>query len=429
MPMREILTPAQHAIADAHAGAGFHALVTAAGRAVARAIRARYRPCRVAVLCGPGNNGADGRMAASFLAAWGWPISFAHADAARADLTIDAFLGAGLNRDLPESMAAPLRAARRVVAIDVPSGLDGATGQPRGDVRAAELTVTFLRLKPGHLLLPGRALCGEIHLADIGHAPAAVAAANPTVFLNALDASDLPAPTATSHKYARGTVTILAGHLPGAAQLAAMAARRAGAGLVGLLGAPLPEPGILLDQHLDPILADPRRQVFVCGAGGGGEFAPKLIAAGKRVVADADALAHDVTGAAIITPHEAEFARAFGPIGPNHLATHRLEAARAAAAKTGAVVILKGHATIIAAPDGRVAINANAPAWLATGGTGDVLAGLAAGLLAQGMPAWDAARAAVFLHGRAAQRAGPRLIAEDLLAQIRPACLDPGQPM
>ncbi len=422
--MREILTPAQHAIADAHAGASFETLVTAAGRAVARAIRARYRPCRVAVLCGPGNNGADGRMAAAFLAAWGWPVSHDPADAARADLAIDAFLGAGLNRDLPESMAAPLRTAKRVVAVDVPSGLDGATGQPRGDVRAAELTVTFLRLKPGHVLLPGRALCGEIHLADIGHAPKSVAAAAPTVFLNALAPADLPTPAATAHKYARGTVSVLAGHLPGAAQLAAMAARRAGAGLVGLLGAPLPEPGILLDQHLEPILADPRRKVVVVGAGGGGDLAPRLIAAGKHVVADADALAHDITGAAIITPHEAEFTRAFGPIGPD-----RLEAARRAAAKTGAVVILKGHATIIAAPDGRIAINANAPAWLASAGTGDVLAGLAAGLLAQAMPPWDAARAAVFLHGRAAALAGPRLIAEDLLAQVRPACLDPGAPM
>jgi hydroxyethylthiazole kinase-like uncharacterized protein yjeF len=421
---REILTPAQHDIADAHAGTSFESLVTAAGRAVARAIRRRYRPCRVAVLCGPGNNGRDGRMAASFLAAWGWPVSFDPADTARADLTIDAFLGAGLNRDLPETMAAPLRRARRVVAVDVPSGLDGATGRTRGEVRAAELTVTFLRLKPGHLLLPGGTLCGEIHLADIGHAPAAVVATHPTMFLNALAAVDLPHPTATSHKYARGTVSVLAGHLPGAAQLAAMAARRAGAGLVGLLGAALPEPGILADQTLDAILADPRREVFVVGSGGGGDRAPRLIAAGKRVVADADALAHNVTGAAIITPHAAEFARAFGDPSADPLA-----AARAAAAQTGAVVVLKGHATIIASPDGRAAINANAPAWLATAGTGDVLAGLAAGLLAQGLPAWDAACAAVFLHGRAGQLAGPRLIAEDLLTHLRPACLDPGPAM
>lgn len=424
MPLRELLSPAQHAIADARAGIAFETLAAAAGRAVARAIRRRFRPCRIAVLCGPGNNGADGRAAASHLAAWGWPISFDPADTAHADLTIDAWLGAGLNRDLPESMAAPLRAARRVVAIDVPSGLDGATGQPRGEVRAAALTVTFLRLKPGHLLLPGRALCGDIVLADIGHPASAVAATDPTTFLNALDPADLPHPTAASHKYTSGTVSILAGHLPGAAQLAAMAARRAGAGLVGLLGAALPEPGILMDQSLDAILADRRRQVVLCGSGGAGELAPRLIAAGRQVVADADALTHDITGAAILTPHEAEFTRAFGGIGPD-----RLAATRAAAARTGAVVVLKGHATIIAAPDGRAAINANAPSWLATAGSGDVLAGLAAGLLAQGMPPWQAARAAVFLHGRAGQLAGPRLIAEDLLTQIRPACLDPGTPM
>ena len=424
MPPRELLTPAQHRIADAHADVHLATLVAAAGRATARAIRARFRPCRVVVLCGPGNNGADGRAAAAHLKSWGWPVSLDPADTARADLTIDALLGAGLNRDLPEAMAKPLRAARRVVAIDVPSGLAGATGQPRGEVRAAALTVTFLRLKPGHLLLPGRTLCGAIHLADIGHAPSAVAAAAPDTFLNALTPADLPSPGPASHKYTRGTVTILAGPMPGAAQLAAMAASRTGAGLVGLLGAAPPEPGILTDPSLDAILADPRRQVVACGSGGAGALAPRLIAAGRRVVADADALSHDIRGAAILTPHEAEFTRAFGPIGPDPLAT-----VREAAVRTGAVVVLKGHATIIASPDGRAAINANAPAWLATAGAGDVLAGMAASLLAQGLKPWEAACAAVFLHGRAATLAGPRLIAEDLLAHIRPACLDPGPPM
>ncbi len=186
-------------------------------------------------------------------------------------------------------------------------------------------------------------------------------------------------------------------------------------------------PGVLVSEAaLGELLDDPRRHVWVCGPGLGPEAAratlPVLLAAGRCVVADADvfsAFAGDpdaLRGAAVLTPHAGEFARTFGSIGAD-----RLAAARAAAARTGAVVLLKGADTIIAAPDGKVAINASAPPWLATAGAGDVLAGLIAGLLAQGMAAWDAAAAGAFLHGRAAVLAGPGLVAEDLLPALTPA--------
>ncbi|MEO9189427.1 MAG: NAD(P)H-hydrate dehydratase [Acetobacteraceae bacterium] len=415
------------------------ALMEAAGRAVARAVRARIRPCRTLVLCGPGNNGGDGRVAARLLAHEGWPVetaaigSFAPATAARADLVIDAVFGAGLSRDVAGLTADTLRAARRIVAIDVPSGLDGATGAVRGFAARAELTVTFFRLKPGHLLLPGRELCGEIVLAAIGMPPDVLAAIVPRTMVNVPGFWRLPRPTPEGHKYTRGHVGVLGGpEMTGAARLAAEAARRIGAGMVTIAapwgGADVYRTGapgtIVSSASLAELLADARRAVWVCGPGLGPDAArealPVLLAAKRSVVADADTFTafagqpDALIGAAILTPHAAEFARVFGPPGED-----RLAAVRAAAARTGAAVVLKGADTIIAAPDGRVAINANAPPWLATAGSGDVLAGTIGGLLAQGMAPWEAACAGVFAHGRAGARAGPGLIAEDLLLALR----------
>jgi len=440
----ELLTPAEMARADALApglGAPVEALMEAAGRAVARAVRARIRPCRTLVLCGPGNNGGDGRVAARLLARQGWPVaiaalgSFLPERAARAELVIDAVFGAGLSRDATGSVADTLRAARRLVAIDVPSGLDGATGGVRGFAPQAELTVTFFRLKPGHLLLPGRALCGEIVLADIGMPDAVLDGVAPRTMVNLPTAWRLPRPTPEGHKYDRGHVTVLGGpEMTGAARLAAEAARRIGAGMV-TIAAPwggsdvyrTGAPGTIVSSaSLAELLADARRHVWVCGPGLGPDAArealPALLAANRSVVADADTFTafagrpEALTGAAILTPHAAEFARVFGALGDD-----RLAAVRAAAAHTGAAVVLKGADTIIAAPDGRAAINANAPPWLATAGSGDVLAGTIGGLLAQGMPPWEAACAGVFLHGRAGAIAGPGLIAEDLLSGLRVA--------
>ena len=428
-----------------------------AGRAVARAVMARIRPCRTAVLCGPGNNGGDGYVAARLLAHQGWPVvvaalapplpgsdaarasarwhgpnvPFTAAEAVRADLVIDAVFGAGLSRDLNPAVADVLRAARRLVAVDVPSGMDGATGAVRGYAPRAELTVTFFRLKPGHLLLPGRELCGETILADIGMPDAVLPLVGSRTVRNGPDLWRLPSLRADTHKYRRGHVTILGGtEMTGAARLAADAARRAGAGLVTIMTRGAASiyrdvaPGALISEApLSTLLADPRRAVWLCGPGLGLAESraawPELLSAGRQVVGDADvfsAFAGDpdqLRGATVLTPHEGEFARAFGSPGIDRLAT-----VRDAAARTGAVVLLKGAATIIARPDGMAAINASAPPWLATAGAGDVLAGIIAGLLAQGMSAWDATLAGAWLHGRAALNLGPGLIAEDLIPAL-----------
>ncbi len=456
-----LFSPAEMGQAD-HAAPGFGApgllLMRHAARAVVAAAR-RFGPCRVLVACGPGNNGGDGWAAAAALARQGWPVAvaesapprpgsdaavvraewrgpvvpFTPAEAARAGLVIDAVFGAGFRGTLPDASADLLAAAPRVLAVDVPSGLDGATGQARGRVRAADCTVTFVARKPGHLLLPGRSLCGELVLADILMPAAALPPAS--AWRNTPALWTLPVPGASSHKYTRGHVTVLGGaHMTGAARLAAGAARRAGAGLVTIAavhGAAdvyrSGEPGlIVLEDPVSALLEDERRRFWVCGPGLSRDAArtalPMLLAAGRQVVADADALGaaagepERLRGCAVITPHEGEFAKVFGPVGDDKLA-----ATRAAARRIEGVVVLKGADTVVAAPDGRAAVNDTAPPWLATAGSGDVLSGLVAGLLAQGMPAWEAAAAAVWVHGQAACRAGPGLLAEDLLDHARDA--------
>ena len=350
---------------------------------------------------------------------------------------IDAVFGAGLARDVDGLVADALRAARRMVAVDVPSGLDGATGAVRGFAPQAALTVTFFRLKPGHILLPGRELCGETVLADIGLPGAVLKQVVPSCFANLPELWRLPVPGSQSHKYSRGHVTVVGGAtMTGAARLSADAVRRGGAGLVTIaaMGSAnvyrAGSPGLLVSEApLAELLEDERRNVWVCGPGLSPEAArttlPLLLSTDRRVVADADvfsAFAGDpdaLRGAAVLTPHAGEFARAFGNAGVD-----RVQAVRAAAARTGATVLLKGADTIIAAPDGKVAINASAPPWLATAGSGDVLAGLIAGLLAQGMSPWEAAAAGAFLHGRAGVIAGQGLVAEDLLPAITKALVE-----
>ena len=436
-------------------------LMEHAGRAVARAVQARFPPCRTLVLCGPGNNGGDGYVAARHLHEAGWPVAvaslapaigaaaavaarwagptvpFAAAEVLRAGLVIDAVFGAGLARDLAPELAELLRLARRIVAVDVPSGLDGATGAVRGFAPQAVLTVAFCRRKPGHLLLPGRTLCGETVLADIAIPAAALAAAAPATFHNLPALWQLPVAAAAGHKYTRGHVTVSGGAaMTGAAQLAALAARRGGAGLVTIAAEQRADlyrvgaPGTIVDARpLAVLLQDMRRNAWVCGPGLGVAAAqralPALLAAGRLTVVDAHALTartsapERLCGATVLTPHAGEFARVFGPPG-----TDRLAAVRTAARRTDAVVLLKGADTIIAAPDGRAAINDSAPPWLATAGAGDVLAGLIAALLAQGMAPWHAACAGAWLHGRAGVHAGPRLIAEDLLPALSLAFRD-----
>jgi ADP-dependent NAD(P)H-hydrate dehydratase / NAD(P)H-hydrate epimerase len=456
----DLLTPDQMAAVDRAApaaGVPGLTLMENAGRAVARAIRRHYRPCRVLVLCGPGNNGGDGYVVARLLAQEGWPVTvaalaepragsdaavmrrrwtgpmrgFVAAEAARAELVVDAVFGAGLGRDIAPEVAEVLRAAGRVVAIDTPSGVDGATGAVRGYAPQAEMTVTFVRFKPGHLLLPGRDLCGKCALADIGMPEAALGAVHAASFANGPGLWRLPALEAQGQKYTRGMLTVLAGsEMAGASRLASMGARRVGAGLLTLAVAGSgdvlrsTEPGLIVSERpLDELLKDDRRKTWLCGPGLGLERArdvlPQLIAAGRRIVADADALGacagapEKLRGVSVITPHGGEFSKLFGSLGED-----KPRAARDAAVLIGAVVVVKGSDTVIASPDGRVAINHNAPPSLATAGSGDVLAGIIAGLLTQGMAAWEAAAAGVWLHGEAARQAGGAtgagLIAEDL---------------
>jgi hydroxyethylthiazole kinase-like uncharacterized protein yjeF len=430
--MEELLSPTEMARADKLAG-DVETLMQAAGRAVARAVQRHFAPCRTLVLAGLGHNGGDGRVAARFLAQAGWPVQVlaaaaaSPADVARADLVIDAVVGAGLSRDLSPQIADLLRAARRIAAIDIPSGVDGATGQIRGFAAPAELTITFVRRKPGHLLFPGRRLCGTTELAQIGMPDRIVAEIAAKTWRNGPWLWTLPAQNPTGHKYSSGDVTVLSGTMPGAARLACAAARRAGAGMVTLLSEVAvmpPEAGLIVrTDQLKELLKDERRKIWVCGPGlgvaGAGAKLDQLIAAGRTIVADADALTacagapERLRGTAVITPHAGEFARVFGPVGGDKLA-----AARHAAAICGAVTILKGADTVIAAPDGRAAINDNAPPWLATGGTGDVLSGMTAAFLAQGMAPFEAACAAVWIHGAAAQACGFGMLAEDLPAKI-----------
>lgn len=463
----ELLTPAEMARADQAAlaaGIATETLMEAAGRAVARAIRARFRPGRTLVLAGPGNNGGDGYVAARYLEQAGWPVSvaalappnpgsaaaaasarwrgpmvpFTEAEAARAGLVVDALFGAGVTRPLAPEVTKVLRAAAApIVAVDVASGLDGATGQMLGYAPQAALTVSFFRMKPGHLLLPGRALCGETVLADIGLPEAVLEDIAPRCWRNHPALWSLPSLDLSAHKYTRGHLTILAGAaMPGAARLAALAARRLGAGLVTLHAETLElaamlraaAPGQLVsDATLDALLSDARRKVWVAGPGLLPHEATRvairsIIDSGKTLVADAGALtaAADhpelLRGAAVITPHAGEFTRLFGAPGVD-----RLGAARAAAARLGTVVVLKGPDSIIAAPDGRVIINDNAPPSLASAGTGDILAGAIAALLAQGMAPFEAAAAGVWLHGAGAANAPAGLIAEDLPALLAEA--------
>lgn len=467
-----LLTPAQMAVADSRtiaAGVPGASLMAAAGAAVVRAIQARWSPMPTVVLCGPGNNGGDGWVVARLLQEAGWPVRVAlwgerdrlrgdaawaastwqgSVEAARAGvlegagLIVDGLLGAGLSRPLGRDLCAlvdAVNAARALVcAIDVPSGLDGGSGRIMGAAVQADLTVTFFRRKPGHLLLPGRLLCGQLVCADIGIQPSVLEAIAPQVWANDPDLwiGLFPWPDAAGHKYRRGHALVVGGGtLLGASRLACLAAARLGAGLVtlavpaqawaiqaGALTSIMVE-ALPAGDDVSAALADARRNALLIGPGLG--RAPKarsqvlaLLATGRPCVLDADALTvfsdqpealrRALHERCVLTPHEGEFARVFAHEGD------KLQRAAAAARASGAVVVLKGADTVVAAPDGRCVINDNAPPTLATAGTGDVLAGMVTGLVAAGMPLFEAACAAVWLHGLAADQLGPGLLAEDL---------------
>lgn len=482
----ELLTPAEMARADAFtiaAGVPGAVLMERAGHAVAAfAARVTVAGGRVLVLCGPGNNGGDGFVAARLLAAAGYRVRLAllgerealrgdaslmsarwegavapaeTVDLAGVDLVIDALFGAGLARDLDGAARALVErvnaAGLPVLAVDLPSGIDGATGAVRGAAIMARWSVTFFRAKPGHVLLPGRLHAGEVSVADIGILPAALDVLAPRAFANVpeLWAGHFPVPAPEGHKYSRGHLVAVSGpaQATGATRLSARAALRAGAGLVTVacpaealpihaanLSAIMVRP-VEDAAGLAHLLADPRLTTLVLGPGlGVGEAArAKLGVCGdRRLVIDADllssfkgeadALAQALAGApaAVATPHDGEFARIFERCPQVLGAPSRLERARAGAARLGATLLLKGPDTVVASPDGRASIAANAPPWLATAGAGDVLAGIVGGLLAQGMPPFEAASASVWLHGEAAREAGPGLVADDLIDALRP---------
>lgn len=484
-----LLTVAEMAEADRLAvasGAHSLALMEAAGAAVADLVRGQYPHGPVLVLCGPGNNGGDGFVAARLLADAGWPVSvallgdtaalkgdaaamaalwsgpvrpLAEADFDTATVIVDALFGAGLSKPPSGAAKQAIKAAnasgKPIVAVDLPSGIHGDDGQPRGTAIKADRTVTFFRLKLGHLLLPGRLHCGPVALADIGIPASVLGWLRPRQWRNEPDLwrHAFPVPSHDGHKYHRGHALIRGGRHLGAGRLAGRAALRAGAGL-----ATLALPSALAAQQLQPdalmriscddaaswraALADPRRNALLIGPGNGVDAETRsatllALAMNRACVLDADALSAfaetpemlfaAIRGPTILTPHDGEFARLFPDLAE---LPDKLTRARKAAARSRAVILLKGPDTVIAAPPersveggpiiGRAAINDNAPPDLATAGAGDVLAGICVGLLAQGMPPFEAACAAVWLHGAAAQQVGPGLIADDLPEALRP---------
>ena len=479
----EVLTNAEMQRADQlaiAAGTPGFKLMLSAGQAVAEAAQALVEEGPILIVAGPGNNGGDGFVAAAELAAQGREVSVIamcerdqlQGDAAsaargwkhpllpfnpqaigRPALIVDALFGAGLSRPVDGEAHAMIEAINAngapVLAVDLPSGINGTSAAVMGAAVNATETVTFFRKKPAHLLLPGRMHCGRVRVAGIGIDAQVLDEIAPQTFENDPDAwgAAFPVPRIDGHKYARGHVLAVSGDAAatGAARLAARGALRAGAGLVTLASprdALAINAGALTAVMVRPVdtaiefgelLGDKRYGTCIIGPGAGvGERTCDLVhtalSAQRHLVLDADALTSFAARpellfesikssgdkAVVLTPHEGEFPRLFSDLSNKFPGRSKLERVRAAAERCGAVVLLKGPDTTIAAPDGRATIAANAPPWLATAGAGDVLSGIIAGLLAQGVPAFEAASIGVWMHGEAAREAGPGLIAEDL---------------
>ncbi|MDE3016481.1 MAG: NAD(P)H-hydrate dehydratase [Pseudomonadota bacterium] len=450
------------------------ALMERAGRAVVDVVCQHFRPCMALVVCGVGNNGGDGFIAARILKERGWTVMLAvagNADAITGDakrakdkwnmaggasrtfspgllrdcgVIVDAIFGTGLSRNVEGAALDAINAINAahlpVVSVDIASGIDADTGHVMGGAIRARHTVTFVRPKPGHVLLPGKAHTGELHVYDIGISGEGIA---PSQYLNLpeLWKSAFPFPAPEANKYTRGHAVVIGGgiNMTGASRLAAISALRAGAGLVSVACSPealpvyassllavMTKPAADLKQ-LKELLEDKRITTVLIGPGCGVDEATReralyILSLKKPCVIDADAISafaenpkqlfSALHASAVLTPHEGEFTRLFKSEGT------KSQRAADAARQSGAVILFKGNDTVIAAPGGRVAINANAPPWLATAGSGDVLAGIITGLLAQGMPAFEAACAGAWMHGEAATGFGPGLIAEDIPAAL-----------
>jgi hydroxyethylthiazole kinase-like uncharacterized protein yjeF len=459
MTGRPILTAAETKAAEEAVfarGVSVFELMTKAGRAVADIAWDRFGPRETLVLCGPGNNGGDGYVVAARLhergvrvrvaasgdpttdaarearQAWGGPVE-SLGDAQPAPMVIDALFGTGLSRPLKDEMTEPalrlLAAAEHRAAVDLPSGVTTDDGKVLTELPLAHCTVALGALKRAHRLMPSAARCGEVVVADIGlrDLPRGVIE---------IGRPSIVAPGFEANKYTRGKVLVAAGKMPGATMLSSLAAQRAGAGYVELLGVEGEgAPHALVRRAWDDAaLTDKRIGAIVIGPGLGmdDEAQRRLglaLDTDRPLVLDADALTllakdgldrlADRKAPAVLTPHAGEYARLF----PEAEGT-ALDKALAGAQATGAILLLKGACTVVAHPDGRAAIGAPAPAWLASAGTGDVLAGTLATMLAQMDDLFEAAQAAVWLHSEAARRAGPVLIADDLVEHLRGAVVE-----
>lgn len=441
--MIPVLTAEEMRAADMAAIAGGTpqaTLVKRAGAALASIIMGYYSPRRAVVVAGSGNNGADGHIAADILKNAGWNLSVITPDddvtaaVMGADLVIDALLGTGLNKNVDGAYANAIAAINAsgvpVVAVDIPSGINATTGRVMGCAVRAEFTVSFAAAKRGHYLLPGKEHTGRLHVVDIG-----IEVADAGAYLNAPDLWELPNPSLSSHKYSRGHALVMGGQISsmGAAKLTANAALKVGAGAVSVicdketlpiyaasLAAVMTKPAGSMDEFYK-IIHEPRVSALAIGPGAGVNeqtmaHAGAMLETKKPCVLDADALQKDLLPLmhehTVITPHAGEFTRLFGE------AADKMAAVAAALAKFPGVLVYKGSDTVIASRGRKLVINANAPATLATAGSGDVLAGIITGLLAQGMDAFDAACAGVWLHGEAAGRLGRFMTAEDLLGVL-----------
>jgi len=444
-----VLTAAEMRAAEQKAmaeGVSVDALMARAGAAIAEAVWRIAGASEILVLCGPGNNGGDGYVAARLLkqrgahvrlaaaapakaeaarraaGLWDGPVE-ALGEAHRAAVVVDALFGTGLTRPLEaaagEAVARLCGSAQRRIAVDLPSGIATDDGAVLGPVPQFDLTIALGALKPSHLLLPAAQLCGQIAVADIGLG--AIEAR-----LHRIVRPSLAAPTHGANKYSRGKLLVLAGDMPGASRMAALAGQRSGAGYVELLGAEGDDaPHALVRRAWSAsALADDRIAAIVVGPGLGRDRRARdcldaALGAGKPLLLDADALTligrsrHRRMAGHVMTPHWGEFVRLFGDSKQD-----RLTQARAAARTSGAIVLLKGADSIVAHPDGRAALAPLAPSWLASAGTGDVLAGIIGGLLANGWEPFEAAQAGLWLHAEAARLAGPMLIADDLVTRL-----------
>lgn len=457
-----IITPqemraAEKAVIDA--GTSGFELMLRAGREVAEFVHSNFPNGRIQVLCGPGGNGGDGFVAAAVLKEY-WrdvevycavELDSLSGDAAKAaglwkgevaplestieapfDVAVDGLFGAGLSRPLEGAAAALAKRGGLVVSIDMPSGVDGTTGEPTGPCFRAAATVTFAALKPAHVLQPGASFCGQVIAADIGVPIASTIVHNhPMVW-----GRQMPQPADDVHKHQRGHVKVVSGGVSqtGAARLAAKAALRIGAGLVTVVS---PPDALLVNAaHLTAVMLEKLDQAkpsfesataAVIGPAAGVNEDTKqrvleALATDCKVVLDADALSvfeanpselfERLRVSDVLTPHFGEFKRLFGNLAEQGL--NKIELARQASLQAGCIVLLKGPDTVIAAPDGRVVVSNHSIRWLATAGSGDVLAGFIAGLMGQGMESLVAAGMAAWVHGEAARRVGAGLISEDL---------------